>query len=188
MFLSRFMRLVVVAIFLLAGISTIIVIHNRRLSRATVGNDPSQIFRGGGKLPARENLLANQPQFPQNDPRFPLTTAPLPQTAGQTELNISPGMAPIPLEGKGETYPLPAPTTTVHRLSDAGAMGVMPNPAGLVGMPQVNELPPEARTQVHKLDVQSITAPLGSAGNAIGVPPGVPPDEVGRTKTVPVKK
>lgn len=181
-------KIIIPVTLLLAGLAALVVTRNQRNSRAAAEKNPAQILRGKSKLPARENPSTSPPRFPQDDPMYAVMIPPVTQEPGQTELNIPPGIAPIPPEGKNETYPLPAQVTQVHSLAEAGAMGVMPNPSGQVGVPQVLPLPSEARTQVHNLDAQSVTAPLGIAANVIGVPPGVPPDEVGRTRTVPIKK
>jgi hypothetical protein len=184
--LSR--KQIIVAILVFAGLTVLVVIRNQMNPSDTAEKKQEKILRSGNKLPARENSSRPQTRFPQDDPIYPMMNRPVPQVLDQTEMNIPPGIAPVPPEGKSETHPLPAPATKVHSLAEAGAMGVMPNYGGQVGVPQVHSLPPEATTQVHKLDAQSVTAPIGMAGNVIGVPPGIPPDEVGRTKTDPVKK
>jgi len=173
---------------LIVCLVALIFFANQEAPPAAAGKKAPESLKGGNNLPTREGSLLPLPQYPQNDPRFPALTAPPMQGTSQPEMNIPPGLAPIPPEGKAAVYPLATPPTQVHSLSEAGAMGLSPNPGAEVGVPRVHALPPEAQTKVYKLDPESITAPLGTAGKAIGAPPGVPPDEVGRTKTAPVKK
>ncbi len=93
----------------------------------------------------------------------------------------------VPTSPGPHVYKLPASPTQAHSLDEAArVMGYGPEYQGIIGVTRTHPLPAEAQTKVLPTDVRSVTVPLSSAPSVVGAPPGVNPDEVGKTKTQPL--
>jgi hypothetical protein len=180
-----------IAVFILvSGLVALILLLGHKNSSPTTGTKPAS-HMDGPKLPLPDDSRLQVPRYPQD--KTPTYTLPNPGVVTapvQAEPTNPPDVPPVNAvenaEGKGETYKLPAPVTQVHSLSEAGS--VMGRPIqGQIGVPHVITLPAEANSGVGTADIHSVNAPIGSAADEIGAPPGVSPEEVGRSKTIPIQ-
>ena len=156
------------------------------------GSDASpETLRGRPMQPAeRPDLPAAR--YPADDewgrpfPPAPFVRGPAPGGGTNPPEQLNPPDV-VPGSPEAQTFKLPNSPTQVHSLEDAATvMGYPPDYHGIVGVPRTRPLPPGAQTKTANTDARPITAPLSSAGEVIGVPPGVQPDEVGKTKTQPL--
>jgi hypothetical protein len=174
-------------VIMLIGLAAWIYAVKHKESPAASGAKPAMHMSGPG-LPVSEDPQTQLPRFPLDEsPADPLRSQDVVTVPSNTGPTNPPDLRHNISEGKGESYKLPAPVTQVHSLSEAES--VMGKPVrGEIGVPRIITLPPEVNTGVGTVDVHSVNGPIGSAVNEIGAPPGVHPEEVGKSKTVPLTK